>query len=386
MDKSFLLNQIFTPSAPINSPEFFRGRQAQVEKLVGAINERGAHAILFGERGVGKTSIANLTPYWISNVFTSNVTCAKRETFRDIWLRSIKKLIESKNTDGRSLNDECRRSLVDIESWLISKEKLEAGELADFLLKLKERCLFIFDEYDNIESNGVKQSFAILLKLLSDNSPNVTVALVGIAETIEELIGHHDSLQRCLHQIKLQRMTEEESSEIVQSGLARLEIQIKPQVVRKIVEFSSGFPHYVHLLCKQGAVELIKNSRQDFNDAYLMIAIKKGIENSHQSIRDAFAKAVKMTTASASNKWLEVLSACAHCQTDEFGFFYERAVLSYISKSGLKKGLSINYNLRKLLEDERGKVLVKTGRGASSRYRFSNPMLKAYIKLKIAAV
>ena len=63
-DRKYLLmaevNQAFTPGSPIDSRELFAGRAKQREKLINTIFQKGEHAILFGERGVGKTSLANV--------------------------------------------------------------------------------------------------------------------------------------------------------------------------------------------------------------------------------------------------------------------------------------------------------------------------------------
>ena len=58
-------NELFTPSAPIAIAELFAGRQLQASKILDAIGERGRHIILFGERGVGKSSIAQITPFLV---------------------------------------------------------------------------------------------------------------------------------------------------------------------------------------------------------------------------------------------------------------------------------------------------------------------------------
>ena len=52
--------EIFTPSAPIDNQALFAGRVNQLNRIIGAVSQRGQHAILFGERGVGKTSLANV--------------------------------------------------------------------------------------------------------------------------------------------------------------------------------------------------------------------------------------------------------------------------------------------------------------------------------------
>lgn len=53
-------SRLFNPSSPIDETRLFSGRLSQVSDLLGVVYERGAHAILFGERGVGKSSLANI--------------------------------------------------------------------------------------------------------------------------------------------------------------------------------------------------------------------------------------------------------------------------------------------------------------------------------------
>jgi hypothetical protein len=49
----------FTPSTPITSRDSFAGRSREIQKVIGVVTEPGKHAIIYGERGVGKTSLAN---------------------------------------------------------------------------------------------------------------------------------------------------------------------------------------------------------------------------------------------------------------------------------------------------------------------------------------
>jgi hypothetical protein len=63
--KKFEANQLFTPSAPIAVAELFAGRQQQAHKILEAIGERGRHVIMYGERGVGKSSMAQIIPFFL---------------------------------------------------------------------------------------------------------------------------------------------------------------------------------------------------------------------------------------------------------------------------------------------------------------------------------
>ena len=140
-----------------------------------------------------------------------------------------------------------------------------------------------------------------MIKSFSDNITNSSIVLVGIADDIESLIGNHQSLERCLKQIKMPRMSKKECEEIIDNGLNELDIKISPKIKDKIIEFASGFPHYVHLLCKFGAKEIIENNKFEFSQGYLNIAIKKGIENTNEQLKSSFRKGVVGT-----QKWQDV--------------------------------------------------------------------------------
>ena len=47
------INGAFTPGAPIDSKDLFAGRISQVQKVLNVVFQKGTHAALFGERGVG---------------------------------------------------------------------------------------------------------------------------------------------------------------------------------------------------------------------------------------------------------------------------------------------------------------------------------------------
>ena len=55
------VRDVFTPHKPIQQRTLLFGRQKQVQKLIEHINTPGQHALLYGDRGVGKSSLANVT-------------------------------------------------------------------------------------------------------------------------------------------------------------------------------------------------------------------------------------------------------------------------------------------------------------------------------------
>ena len=54
------VRDIFAPHRPIAEGNLLFGRQTEVRSIIETLNTPGQHVLLYGERGVGKTSIANV--------------------------------------------------------------------------------------------------------------------------------------------------------------------------------------------------------------------------------------------------------------------------------------------------------------------------------------
>src|SRR5258707_15201386 len=86
----FHAGELFTPSSPMKVAELFAGRSDQIAQLCEAVAERGRHAILYGEPGVGKTSTANILryviPHRVKKIHFIRHPVVSSDTFSSIWL------------------------------------------------------------------------------------------------------------------------------------------------------------------------------------------------------------------------------------------------------------------------------------------------------------
>src|SRR5688572_20211303 len=55
------VRQLFD-GAPIDEEDLFAGRQTEVHRMLESVLERSKHVVLYGEKGVGKTSLSNV--FW----------------------------------------------------------------------------------------------------------------------------------------------------------------------------------------------------------------------------------------------------------------------------------------------------------------------------------
>lgn len=90
----FHAGQLFTPSSPMTVAELFAGRSTQIELLAEVVAERGRHAILYGEPGVGKTSTANILQHFIpvapQKVHFIRHPVVSSDTYSSIWKEIFK--------------------------------------------------------------------------------------------------------------------------------------------------------------------------------------------------------------------------------------------------------------------------------------------------------
>src|SRR6266704_2883836 len=52
--------KVLQPRTPITTKELFAGRWNELTAVADAVNQTGLHVVIYGERGVGKTSLANV--------------------------------------------------------------------------------------------------------------------------------------------------------------------------------------------------------------------------------------------------------------------------------------------------------------------------------------
>lgn len=90
-EKAFEAGRVFTPTSPINAQDLFAGREDQLRQISDVIGQLGQHAILYGERGVGKTSLANVFASYLGkqNVLAPRINCDASDTFDSVWRKAI---------------------------------------------------------------------------------------------------------------------------------------------------------------------------------------------------------------------------------------------------------------------------------------------------------
>ncbi len=354
--------QAFTPSAPVSSLDMLAGRTGQILEVSTAATQRGRHVALYGERGVGKTSLANVLREFfgaddLPSFQAAIVNCSTDDTYASLWQRILAEL-DIEMADYEIQPDAVRR-------------KLE---------KLPLPALLVIDELDRLADDMALSLIADTIKSLSDHSVESTVVLVGVARSIGELIGEHQSIVRALAQIEMPRMSRLELREALKLGCEQAQLTIREDAADEITALSEGLPHYTHLLGLHAGQRVVQDDRTEITIGDVKAAIPKAVAG--HTIDDAYQLATRSVHKDAL--FQHVLLACALAPKNQLGFFTAGSVrdpLKIIAERRLDIP-AFSRHLSQFLEPQRGAVLIREGVPKRYFYRFSDPIFQPYVILK----
>lgn len=366
------VNSAFTPNTPIDSRSLFAGRKKQVEKLISTIFQKGSHAALFGERGVGKSSLARTIFDFLVLAFDEApgyhralLNSAEAMSFEDIWRAIFKQLtFQQGNGDTTTLDQAL-------------PENPNSENIREVFQLIDDPTIIIIDEFDRIEDADIRVRMADTIKTLSDNAIRTTLILVGIADSVDELVGEHQSIERAIKQVPMPRMTKAELLEIVDNGISNCQgLTIEPDARERMADLAQGLPSYTHLLARESALNAVRDDRTHVTMKDLDAGIKESVDGQLGTSLTLYTKA---TTAARGIYFKPVLLACALAPKNEKGFFYAKDIVASL-KAIIENAPGIQQFAQHLKDfcEDRGPILERDGR----RYRFIKPLMEPYVMLR----
>jgi len=379
------LNRSFTPHLPIHFPEFFAGRQRLLDQASDAANTSGYHVVLFGDRGTGKTSLARILvsqlqepdrPLGRRAIY---VSCNSADDYSTIWRKVFQEVFISQRQLG-FVQDATASVVGRIE--LPDQAIEQPNDVRLYVRTLPNASVIVIDEFDRIGGDTRTQRLmADTIKLFSDTAMESTIVLVGVADSIGELIAGHESIARNIGQVQVAPMATEELSEIVQRGFRYAGLEFEEGLDKRIADLSQGYPHYTHLLGLWAGRRALdaKHERVTFDD--LEHAIEDALENAAGGVQQEYEKAV--ATGRRGTLFKQVLLACALAEKDPLGRFAAVQVREPLLKITRKDYTTDAFqsHLAKFAEATRGPVLKKSGSRRNYRWQFLNPQLVPYVRL-----
>lgn len=374
---SFEISQLFD-GAPIDEADLFAGRLSEIRRILEATLSKSAHVVLFGERGVGKTSLSNI--FWkrygntLQSFIVGRVQANPTDTFHSLWFRGLDELKAAATIKGKP-----EYTLFDLDPG----QALNPTDVRRCLAQCSPNSIpiIIIDEFNELIDGTAKLLTANLIKEMYDYGLAATIILVGVAENIGELLEDHRSVGRALVQIPLRRMSDGELKEIIDKRIGRTPLQFSGDAVWTIITLSRGLPFFTQTLSKYAAIHAIDKRRLRIEASDVESSMDKFIEYSEITFKDAYRDA---TRSNQANFFRESLLACALAKTDEEGWFTANDVLDpYSAIMKAKKTIShYEKHLARFSSAEGGHILHRRGGERQQQFRFADPMMQPYVIIR----
>lgn len=374
------VRDVFTPHTPINQENLFKGRSSEVQQILSTLNTPGQHVLLFGDRGVGKSSLANIASKKLINITGKKLIikrCSKSDTFITIMELVLQELgidllVASEHQDRR----------VGIKGIEIKKSIIKGGYANNAsspswvcdIIKDTD-ILLLVDEFDAIQCEDDKHKIAELIKLLSDSNSLFKIFVVGIADSAVELTAGHPSVQRCLKEIKLNKMSHRELIDIINSGSSKLNLSFTREAKNRICRLSTGYPHFTHLIALKAAEDAIVREVREIDIDVVNRAIERSIIDCENSLKKSYEDA--MQSSSTMISYRKVLYATALCFYDLIRSSDIRDIYNLIFDEDINQQ-RLNQYMSRLVSNSEKKFLRRLAKGI---YRFTDPRMSSYIRL-----
>lgn len=341
--------------------------------------------ILFGDRGTGKTSIARVLGFMVQEPERQNgrrvlmASCNSNDDFTSIWRRVFQEVLIAPRQLGFSVDrmEIATHRMTDFDGT-------DPNDVRLMVQAFPSPSVIVIDEFDRVPvDTDARRLMADTIKLFSDTGVEATIIVVGVADSIGELIAEHQSIARNIAQIPVEPMTTAELADIIRKGYDKVGFGYSAGLPDEIAQLSQGYPHYTHLLGLWAGRQAVATGDLTVSLDHMERAIPEALKNATGNVQEEYERAVASSRPDALFK--QVLLACALARKDGLGKFSTTDVRAPLRRimGGRDLGTgAYQSHLAKFCEPDRGPTLKKSGKRRSYRWRFVNPQVIPYILLR----
>jgi Cdc6-like AAA superfamily ATPase len=372
------LRNAYTPSQPITNQKMFAGRRDILNTLIRGIEDQRLHTVIYGERGIGKTSLLQVLAASAreARYLVVYVTCGARSDFDETFRAIASKipLMYHSSYGPTSTEGERGDSLANI----LSPEPITVSAASEALAHIEgTRVLVILDEYDRAVSEDFRRGVAELLKSLSDQAVRVQILVAGVAANLTELVANVPSVQRNVFALRLPKMSASEVRDIVKNGETLCDLHFEDAAVHAIISRSMGFPYLASLISHRAALVALDAGRLEVLAEDILTATEEAVDEFRGRISRRSQMQITDLVAAGN---LRILGALAGAAQSTGGWFTVEDISALFADtddiSGARAGAE-------WLAQQH--LLIEAGDdGFGPAYRFIEPTVPVYLWLLAA--
>lgn len=152
----------------------------------------------------------------------------------------------------------------------------------------------VLDEFDSIADEKERNKFASLLKQLGDQSVNMKFIFTGIGNSLNDLLGAHQSAFRQLETVELLKLPWEARRKVVLTAIDAFGLSIDDNVNWRIAIISDGYPYYVHLIVEKMLWEAYSEEMeiQELGVELYQLGLRRAIQSINAELKKPYENAV----------------------------------------------------------------------------------------------
>ena len=306
------VRDVFAPTQPVTEERVFAGRTKVLKHLIEVIEHRMSHVVIFGERGIGKTSILHIIHKLAadSDYTVLHSTCGARSEFSSTF-RTMLKGVPLRFHQSVSPAIERGDQSGGLTS-LLPEGEFDARELSEVLSSITStRVIILLDEYDRVESELFRQSIAELIKNLSDAAARVQLVIAGVSPNLDELIGYVPSIRRNIIGVPIQRLGSDEVREILRIGEEASGLSFTSGAATMVEQLANGSPYLVRLIAYHSSMIALDAGRYDVREEDVDAGLERMVEETEARLPVLIAQRVRTANPGSQPQPLAELAAMA---------------------------------------------------------------------------
>lgn len=404
-------NDVFTPGQiPIRPTNVYAAR-GESETLFRKALSRGMIPVIYGEYGVGKTSMARhvARDAEVENRLV-NIESVADKSLQDVFTRCLEKLgyaVTTKRLEGAAMARTHEQS-AEVEAgaagWLKALIASKRSQTASATQQVEEqfvvtaptdsrlieicdqaRVILLLDELHRATASFNADLSKFLKSFGNASCKDFRIVLLGTSSDASRLVSSDPGIDRLLQEVHLKAMTSPEADYVVTKGMSDLAILIDDEIKARLVRTCVGSPSILQYLALETAEAAFSRDPRVAAPLDVEAALRAFVETKEARLNKSYVSAIESVGELRYRK--QVLRAMAECEDEYVTMEMIRTrVSTFLGREIPSTALS--GPLRNLKEVQFGAVLSDVerpdGTGRLANYTtFRDPALKAFIRLQV---
>lgn len=305
------LRDAFTPSQPVMDPAMFAGRATILATLIRALEDQRLHVVLFGDRGIGKTSMLHIVTRQARDAryLVHYASCGEEADFNEMF-RGVAEALPLRYHAGYSPIDGEQKDAS--MASLLPAGPVTPRVISDLFARLTgTRLLVILDEFDRSPQGGFRRQVAELVKTLSDRSIRVQLVIAGVASDLTELVELIPSIRRNILGLPMPSMAADEVTAMIRNGERVSGVTFDEAAVQTVVTLAAGSPYIAGLLAQHAGIIAVDRGSTTIAPQDVAQAIGRAAEEIGARISERSRYALDRATADGHRAALADLAHAA---------------------------------------------------------------------------